>query len=46
MVWNVIRMNEDELMNRLYEGRTEGEDVRERLQVKEIERVDEYWQEC
>lgn len=40
---NVIRINEDDFV--VYDGRIEGEEVRKRLRVKWIYRMEESWRE-
>lgn len=39
----MIKINEDDLVKRMYKGRIEGECVRRKLIMKWINRVVEYW---
>lgn len=44
-VWQVMRMNEDYFVKRVYGEIIEGEGVRGRPSVKQINEVDKYWRE-
>lgn len=42
---HVVKINKDKLVKRVYEGRIGGGSINGRWQVKQINRMDEYWRE-